>query len=77
MAVSELLGHATVATPHGYLDHLRLGELRAAVPHLPHGTAQRWRSGSAATVVVSSRSTPAFSALDSRHGRADGLEAST
>jgi integrase/recombinase XerD len=35
VAVSRLLGHATVATTQRYLDHLALGELRAAVPMLP------------------------------------------
>lgn len=35
IAVSKLLGHASVTTTQRYLDHLELGELRAAVPHLP------------------------------------------
>jgi site-specific recombinase XerD len=35
MAVQKLLGHASVATTQRYLDHLALGELRAAVPPLP------------------------------------------
>jgi site-specific recombinase XerD len=35
VAVSKLLGHASVATTQRYLDHLELGELRAAVPPLP------------------------------------------
>lgn len=35
IAVQKLLGHASVATTQRYLDHLGLGELRAAVPPLP------------------------------------------
>jgi len=35
IAVQKLLGHASVATTQPYLDHLALGELRAAVPPLP------------------------------------------
>ncbi len=35
VAVSKLLGHACIATTQRYLDHLELGELRAAVPPLP------------------------------------------
>lgn len=35
VTVSKLLGHASVATTQVYLNHLGLGELRAAVPHLP------------------------------------------
>jgi site-specific recombinase XerD len=35
IAVQKLLGHASVATTQRYLDHLTLGELRAAVPPLP------------------------------------------
>lgn len=35
VAVSKLLGHASVTTTQCYLDHLELSELRAAVPHLP------------------------------------------
>jgi site-specific recombinase XerD len=35
IAVQKLLGHASVATTQRYLDHLALGELRAAVPPLP------------------------------------------
>jgi site-specific recombinase XerD len=39
VAVSKLLGHANIATTSRYLDHLELGELRAAVPHLPIDSA--------------------------------------
>ena len=35
VAVSTLLGHASVATTSRYLDHLQLAELRAVVPALP------------------------------------------
>ena len=35
IAVQKLLGHASVRTTQRYLDHLELGELRAAVPPLP------------------------------------------
>jgi site-specific recombinase XerD len=35
IAVQKLLGHASIATTQRYLDHLALGELRAAVPPLP------------------------------------------
>lgn len=35
VAVSKLLGHANIATTQRYVDHLQLGELRAAVPPLP------------------------------------------
>jgi integrase/recombinase XerC len=35
VAVSKLLGHASIATTQRYLDHLQLSELRRAVPHLP------------------------------------------
>jgi site-specific recombinase XerD len=35
IAVQKLLGYASVATTQRYLDHLALGELRAAVPPLP------------------------------------------
>jgi len=35
MAVSKLLGHASIVTTQRYVDHLDLGELRAAVPPLP------------------------------------------
>jgi integrase/recombinase XerC len=35
VAVSKLLGHASITTTQVYLSHLELGELRAAVPHLP------------------------------------------
>ena len=35
VAVSKLLGHASVATTQKYVDHLALSELRAAVPSLP------------------------------------------
>ncbi|MEE9278264.1 MAG: hypothetical protein V3V06_07625 [Dehalococcoidia bacterium] len=35
MAVSKLLGHASVATTQRYLDHLAIAELRDAVPALP------------------------------------------
>ena len=34
-AVRRLLGHASIATTQRYVDHLELGELRAAVPPLP------------------------------------------
>jgi len=33
-----MAGDASVATTQRYLDHLELGELRAAVPPLPLGT---------------------------------------
>jgi len=33
--VSKLLGHAAISTPQKYVDHLALGEPRAAVPNLP------------------------------------------
>lgn len=39
VAVSKLLGHASITTTQRYLDHLELGELRAAVPHLPMGVS--------------------------------------
>lgn len=35
VAVSKLLGHASISTTQRYIDHLELGELRAAVPPLP------------------------------------------
>jgi integrase len=35
IALQRLLGHASVTTTQRYLDHLALGELRAAVPPLP------------------------------------------
>ncbi len=35
VAVSKLLGHASIATTQRYLDHLQLSELRRAVPYLP------------------------------------------
>lgn len=35
IAVSKLLGHASIATTQRYLDHLGLAELRAVVPLLP------------------------------------------
>jgi len=35
VAVSKLLGHASITTTQRYVDHLALGELRAAVPELP------------------------------------------
>jgi len=35
VAVSKLLGHASITTTQRYVDHLALGELRAAVPDLP------------------------------------------
>jgi site-specific recombinase XerD len=41
IAVQKLLGHASVATTQRYLDHLGLGELRAAVPPLPLEPASR------------------------------------
>ena len=37
VAVSKLLGHASVSTTQRYVDHLALAELRAAVPPLPVG----------------------------------------
>ena len=39
IAVQKLLGHSSVATTQRYLDHLALGELRAAIPLLPPGNA--------------------------------------
>ena len=39
-AVRRLLGHASIATTQRYLDHLQLGELRAAVPELPKAMTQ-------------------------------------
>jgi integrase/recombinase XerC len=39
VAVSKLLGHASVSTTQKYLDHMALDELRAAVPALPVVTA--------------------------------------
>lgn len=39
VAVSKLLGHASVSTTQRYVDHLALSELRAAVPALPGLTA--------------------------------------
>jgi integrase len=35
VAVSKLLGHASIATTQKYTDHLAIGEQRAAIPHLP------------------------------------------
>jgi site-specific recombinase XerD len=35
VAVSKVLGHASIATTKRYLDHLELGELRLALPVLP------------------------------------------
>lgn len=35
VAVSKLLGHASIATTQRYVDHLAMGELRQAVPPLP------------------------------------------
>ena len=35
VAVSKLLGHASIATTQRYVDHLATGELRQAVPPLP------------------------------------------
>jgi len=35
VAVSKLLGHASITATQRYVDHLALGELRAAVPDLP------------------------------------------
>jgi integrase len=35
VAPSKLLGHASIATTQRYVDHLELGELRAAAPALP------------------------------------------
>jgi site-specific recombinase XerD len=35
VAVSKVLGHASIATTQRYLDHLELGELRLALPVLP------------------------------------------
>jgi site-specific recombinase XerD len=37
VAVSKLLGHASVSTTQRYVDHLQLAELRAVVPPLPVG----------------------------------------
>jgi site-specific recombinase XerD len=39
LAVSKMLGHANVATTQVYLNHLGLGELRRATPHLPETEA--------------------------------------
>lgn len=35
VAVSKLLGHASISTTQRYVDHLAVAELRAAVPALP------------------------------------------
>jgi site-specific recombinase XerD len=35
VAVSKLLGHASIATTQRFLDHLQLNAPRRAVPHLP------------------------------------------
>lgn len=35
VAMSRLLGHASLTTTMAYVDHLGLGELRQTVPHLP------------------------------------------
>ena len=43
VAVSKLLGHASITTTQRYLDHLKLDELRAAVPRLPMPTATNTR----------------------------------
>ncbi len=39
VAVSKLLGHASIQTTQRYVDHLATSELRAAVPMLPHSPA--------------------------------------
>jgi site-specific recombinase XerD len=41
VAVSKLLGHASVTTTQKYVDHLALDELRAAVPPLPAAGERR------------------------------------
>ena len=35
VALRQLLGHSSIATTQGYVDHLELGELGAAVPFVP------------------------------------------
>jgi site-specific recombinase XerD len=35
VAVSKLLGHASIATTQRFLDHLQATELRRGVPHVP------------------------------------------
>ena len=39
VAVQKLLGHSNLATTSRYLDHLNLGDLRAALPQRPEGLA--------------------------------------
>ncbi|WP_243325162.1 tyrosine-type recombinase/integrase [Geothrix sp. SG200] len=51
LAVSKMLGHANVATTQTYLDHLGLGELRRAVPHLPVADGGRDEDGTAMTML--------------------------
>jgi integrase/recombinase XerD len=35
VALSKLLGHASIATTQRYVDHLQVAELRAVLPSLP------------------------------------------
>lgn len=50
LAVSKMLGHANVATTQVYLNHLGLGELRRAIPHLPAVDSGRDEDGMVPTV---------------------------
>ncbi len=50
LAVSKMLGHANVATTQVYLNHLGLGELRRAIPHLPAPDGGCDEDGTAPTV---------------------------
>jgi hypothetical protein len=43
---SYRLGHASIATTEGYLDHLELGELRQALPEVS-GLTTRFTAASA------------------------------
>jgi site-specific recombinase XerC len=52
LAVSKMLGHANVATTQVYLNHLGLGELRRAIPHLPAADCGRDQDGTAMTVSL-------------------------